>query len=141
MKNNTGKILEFDPVIYPGRLWVAINPSFEDIDKDFYFLNEETDEVVDMTKRDFDDGRAGSMASTYIVARKTSIKWRGPLVVIWERKECGAGVCAHEAEHAYDFWADSCGLMCYGYRNGEPRAYFKQWIANCIDRVIRGRVE
>ena len=131
-----GEIYEFDPVIYPMRLWVVICPEYDKADDTFYFLNE-AGEVVDDTHGIFDSSDS-AMANTFCVAHK-EIAWKGCLVAIWRVKECGAGVCAHEASHV-DWVDEQFGLGGHSFSDGEPRAYLIQWVANCIDKVLRGKV-
>lgn len=135
-KDKDAKIYEFDPVIYPTRLYVAINPPFEKVDKMFYMLNNDG-EVVDEAKKEY-NSHFSAIATTFIVANKKD-NWKGCLVVIWRRKECGAGICAHEATHIYDWLDKEMGLDCQEWDNDEPKAYMVQWIANCIDKVLRGK--
>lgn len=135
-KDKDTKIYEFDPVIYPTRLYVAINPPFEKVDKMFYMLDED-DKVVDEAKKEY-NSHFSAIATTFIVANKKD-NWKGCLVVIWRRKECGAGICAHEATHIYDWLDKEMGLDCQEWDNDEPKAYMVQWIANCIDKVLRGK--
>lgn len=131
------RIHEFDPVIYPTRLWVAISPDFRSIDRDFYCLDN-NGEVVDDPKKDY-DGHTSAIATTFLVAHRKS-GWKGCLVAVWKRKECGAGICAHEGTHVVDWIDGELGLGGHSFDDGEPRAYLTQWVANCIDRVIRGKV-
>lgn len=132
------KIYCFNPAIYPTRLYVAINPTFEQVDEQFYFLDE-NNEVIDEARNDFEIS-SNAIATTFVVAHKLS-HWKGCLVAIWRRKECGSGVCAHEATHVCDWMDRELGLNCHEFDNDEPRAYLVQWIANCIDKVLRGKAE
>ena len=131
------RIYEFDPVIYPTRIWVSILPDFKDIDKDFYFLDDDG-EVVDNAKEEF-DSHYNAVATTFIVAHKKD-GWKGCLVVVWRKRDCGTGICAHEATHVYDWLDNELGLHCQEFSNDEPKAYFVQWVANNIDKVLRGKV-
>ena len=131
------RLYEFDPVIYPTRLWVSICPSFDKLDKQFYFLNEDG-EVVDNARDEFNK-HMSAVATTFSVAHRKS-GWKGCFVVIWRRKECGAGICAHEATHVVDWISDELGIGGYSFLDGEARAYLAQWVANNIDKVLRGRV-
>ena len=138
MEKDKGKMFEFDPVIYPGRLWVSIDPSFDDIAKDFYLLDD-NDEVCDeLVVRSLYDKHAGSVATTFTVVHKESC-WKGCLVAIWQKRNSGVGVCSHEATHVYDYFAQELGLECQGFSNSEPKAYFVQWVANCIYDVVKGK--
>lgn len=137
-KKQESKIFEYDPVIYPMRLYVAINPPFEKVDKIFYFLDNDG-EVVDDARKEYENHWT-AIATTFMVAHKKD-GWKGCLVVIWKKSQCGAGICAHEATHVYDWLDNEIGLNCQEFSNDEPKAYMVQWIANCIERVLRNKVK
>ena len=132
------KIYEFDPVIYPTRLWVSILPDFKTVDREFYLLDD-NDEVVDDSKSEF-DSHGSAIVTTFVVANKKS-GWKGCLVVIWRKSQCGCGICAHEATHVYDWFDKELGLNCQEWGNDEPKSYFVQWVANSIDKVLRNKVK
>lgn len=133
------KIFEFDPVIYPTRVWVAVSPSYDDVNDKFYFLDESLDEVVEESKEKFDK-HCSAIATTFAVVDRESA-WKGVLVAIWRRKETGYGVVSHESTHCTDFLCDQLGIGGYSFNDGEPRAYYTQWVANCIGDVLHGRVK
>lgn len=133
----SGEVFEFDPVIYPTRLWVVISPEYDKVEEAFYFLDED-EEVVDDARREF-NRHLNAVASTFPVAHKED-GWKGCLVAIWRRKECGAGICAHEASHVVDWLDEQFGIGGHSFMEGEARAYLIQWVANSIDKVLRGRV-
>ena len=132
------KIYEFDPVIYPFRLYVAVMPTFDECDSRFYFLDYD-DEVVDDAEKEFTRS-SSSIATTFVVSNRED-GWKGCLVAIWKRSQCGAGVCAHEATHVYDYVDNSLGLNCNTFASGEPKAYLVQWITNQIYSVLKGKTK
>lgn len=134
-----GRIFEFDPQIYPTRLWVCVKPTFEEIDEKFYFLSEDGEEVVDDAKKEFQRSPS-AIATCYPVCDMESL-WKGILVVIWRRREVRSGVIAHESSHATDWLDDRLGLGGHSFNDGEPRAYYAQWVANCIEDVLKGRTK
>ena len=49
------KIFEFDPVVYPTRIWVSVDPSAEDLQKKFDFLDDnDFIEIVNRVVRMYD---------------------------------------------------------------------------------------
>ena len=129
-------IYEFDPVIYPTRLWVTKQVNKEDLVNTFYFFDA-NGEVVDNPKLGDNNSRP-PIATTYTVAHIDS-HWLGNLVKLVQPKLCGVGVCAHEASHCTDFICDKFGIKGFNYDEGEARAYLVQWVANCINSVLVGR--
>jgi len=130
-------IYEFDPVIYPVRLWVCKKPAVEDIDALFYPFDTRGD-VVDDWGNPFDD--TGKYASTFIVAHKED-HIRGCLVAILRPGECGAGCCSHEALHFIAYCSEQFDIPLGTFDTSEPLAYLEQWATNCIDCVLRGHPE
>ena len=131
-------IYEFDPVIYPTRLWVCKKPDTKDVAELFEPFNNDG-EMVDSFGNvlEYDAGR---YATTVIVGNKKS-HWRGCLVSIINPKDCGAGVCAHEALHYIAYLSEQFYIPLGGFDKSEPLAYLEQWATNCIDSVLRGRPE
>lgn len=131
-------IYEFDPVIYPTRLWVCKKPLTEDVAELFYPFNTDG-EIVDSFGDEFDDV-SGKYANTLIVGNKKS-RIRGCLVSIFLPQECGAGVCSHEALHYIAYLSERFDIPLGGFDTSEPLAYLEQWATNCIDSVLRGHPE
>lgn len=129
-------IYEFDPVIYPTRLWVCKKPCTEDISELFYPFNNDG-EMVDSFGGTF-EYVSGKYANTMIVGNKKSMM-RGCLVSIFLPGGCGAGVCAHEALHYIAYLSEQFDIQLGGFDKSEPLAYLEQWATNCIDSVLRGR--
>jgi hypothetical protein len=130
------KIYEFNPVIYPTRLWVCKKPETADVAELFYPFNN-YGEMVDSFGEalEYDGGR---YATTVIVGNKKS-HWRGCLVSILIPKGCDAGICAHEALHYIAYLSEQFDIPLGGFDTSEPLAYLEQWATNCIDSVLRGR--
>ena len=134
------KIHEFDPLIYPTRLWVSVRPSVADVKETFGFLDEDGNEVSiedEFTHKDT------AIAQTYSVYNKES-GWKGCLVTIWKKADVRCGVIAHEALHCTDWLDDEIGGLGgvdgVLFKTGEPRAYYLQWVADNIEDVLKGRV-
>ena len=139
-KKKDYRIKEFDPVIYPTRLFVAIRPSYDEVRDRFGFLDEDGNEVS--VENEFKP-KDTSIAQTYTVYDKES-RWKGCFVTIWRKADVRSGIIAHESSHCADWLDDELGGLGSvdgrKFLTGEPRAYYTQWVANCIEDVLKGRV-
>lgn len=135
-----GKIYEFNPQIYPTRLWVAkaTEVSWDELGRNFYALNDEN-ERVDFVKG-FGEPNSNAYASTYPVSNKKT-GWRGCLVIL-HRKEATMGTVAHEASHCADWLLEALGVESgTTFNNGEARAYYTEWVFNRIQEVKQGKAK
>lgn len=123
------KIYEFHPQIYPRRLWVAVGGTFEDVKERFTAMNGEELEEAEY-----------SLASTYIVQTKNNEHYLGHLIWFLSAKDMTTKNITHEASHAS---MDLFGLLgCkIHYDNQEPFSYLVGWVADCIDKVKRNKIE
>lgn len=125
----TGRIHEFDPLLYPTRIWVGVNIPSDAITEKFYQL------MSDGSVADFEDtASSSSVATCYPVVDKTS-GWKGIFCQIHRPKDTGVGVMAHEAEHIVCWICEQFGILSTTFDDSEPRAYLIQWVANCINEV------
>lgn len=119
------KIYEFDPVIYPRKLWVVTDPKALE---EFYYC----DDKAALAPNDYD------VATTYYdVARKDS---KNVGVVIFIRKGIDVNTVAHESGHA----AFAIFRMINAnieFKNTEPYCYLLGWIAGCIDKVRTNKIK
>ena len=112
---------EYDPVIYPRKLWVHIGYDLKELaPKAFYNV------VIDENK-DYRGVEYGE------VVRKSDDKY-GILVSFPKRKYMTMDVCAHEASHVCDDLEKATGLE----HGGESSAYLIGWIASCINKALLG---
>lgn len=136
MENKT-QIHEFDPQVYPFRLWIGMKTPYEEVEKNFWALNDQ------MERTPFDEPyyRRNSfvVATCFPVAHKVS-GWIGILCLISKPSQLNVGRIAHESSHIADFLFEEFGFKNEGFDGGEPRAYLIEWCANCIDNVKRGKV-
>lgn len=117
------QIHEFDPQIYPRLLWVAVGAPDEvikDMFEDAPPMPESANAQVDYTRRLKPDVRGGV------------------LVRFPNAKAMTTKVIAHEATHI------AVGIFDYieapiDIRHQEPFAYLCGWIAECIEKVKRGK--
>lgn len=123
MGNKPTQIHEFDPGIYPRRLWVAVGAPFaviKDMFDDVEEMEENADAQVDHTRR-----------------MKPDVKG-GVLIRFVNRKAMTQSNITHEATHA--------AMEIFHYvgaypdpKNQEPFAYLCGWIAKCIEQVKQGK--
>lgn len=123
------KVHEFDPQIYPRKLWVVKGGDVNSLKDMFAQANEEELQLSDV------DAHA---ALTYSVMMKDKSKLLGELIYFCSSKFMDAEKTTHEAVHAaLDIFSDM-GCMV-DYDNQEPFAYLVGWIADCIDQVKRNK--
>ena len=135
------KIYEFNPSIYPFRLWVGMNVAPEDIKEKFWAWNIGDDTISDITDNNLPMDNAA--ATTYPVCCREGNR-TGAFVHIRRKDECGVGAMAHEASHVCDLLSDRFGLVGEIdnlFSHGEARAYFVGWVANCINQVRIGKMK
>lgn len=79
MTDKNPQIHEFSPTIYPFKLWVSVNPSFEDVKDKFWLLHNDNERI------DFDAEKSWNstttVASCYPVSDKGSVQKRQ--IVCW----------------------------------------------------------
>lgn len=112
-------IFEFDPQIYPRKLWVSVNASTEELNKKF----EETFEDLDYSY----------YAQVYHVQDNDS-EFVGLLIRFFDLEAMATANIAHEASRAAMEIFDYCESRV-DVANPEPFAYLVGWIAKCCDEV------
>lgn len=115
---------EYDPVVYPRRLCVAIGMNQVDANK--YFEGRKGE----VLKVDF----TNAYAITYDSARKKTSKENCVLVVFANKDSMRMGVICHEASHICDDIESDIGIE----HGGESSAYLIEWIASCINKARLG---
>ena len=119
------KFAEFDPLIYPRKIWVAINVPTE-------HLNKTLDGIEDMDKC--------SDATTITTGRTIPDKKGGILIRFNKMEDVTASTVTHESIHAALFVFEYIDAVVNA-ENQEPFAYLSGWIADCIWRVKTGKVK
>jgi len=133
-----GHIHEFNPIIYPTRLWVADRfATIDEIDELFYGIDD-NGEVVSFKDNYTQD--VCTMATTYPVSHKKT-GWRGCLV-IFHRRDMPLSTLNHEASHCTDWLLSGLGIESgTTFTNGEARAYYSEWVWNRLYDVKQGKVK
>ncbi len=118
------EIHEFDPVIYPYKLWVIINKNPTYIANKF---NEYSGNPIDFIERDTN----GLEAFTMPVVRKENSKF-GVIIFFRSRKSMSYELVAHESSHAAKYLFEHIGA---DVKEHEPFEYVVGWIAGCCEKV------
>lgn len=130
-----GKIYEFDPVIYPMKIWVAFSSvTIDEIDEVFFAVGD--DDVAAPFKECHTLLGYGNMAKTFIVGHKEQ-EIKGCLVVL--RRGAPMKYLSHEADHCADYLFEEIGETERSYEHGEPYAYYQSWVFDCLYRVLKGK--
>lgn len=120
------KISEFDPVIYPYKLWVCVAKDMINVIKD-NFTDYYGDDI------EFIDKPMGAIS--YSVRSKKDGKY-GVVIMFQNKKYMTTGTIAHEACHAAKFLFSHISADITEH---EPFEYVLGWMADCCDKVKRGK--
>lgn len=124
----SNKIHQFNPVIYPRKLWVLKGGNSELIKRHFT----DTNKYELVIEEEIGDGYDGMVF-------QVKSKDNGCLgSLVWIPNSVNIGAIAHEASHvAMDILSD------IGYKlddeNQEPLSYMIGWVADCIWQVKTGK--
>lgn len=108
---------EYDPVIYPRKLWVHVG-------YDLQAIAAKSFEGVEPPEKEY-------YGVTYEEVTRKGDNCLGVLVSFQSTKDMTMGVCAHEASHACDYIEGAIGME----HGGEASAYLLGWIASCIGKA------
>lgn len=115
---------EYNPVIYPRLLCVAIGMNQEDANRCFEGRNGETLEY------DF----TNASGVVYDSLRRKTDKKICSLAIFPDKAKMAMGTCCHEASHVCDAIENDIDMK----HGGEPSAYLMEWIASCINKARLG---
>lgn len=122
-------IYEFDPVIYPRKLWVTYDAMLEELNG--MFPNGDAD-----GNRFKDEG--GYYGITYHIADKDNLG--GVLIRFENNKEAmSPWNIAHEAIHAAGMICKYVGIEA-DWDNDEAFTYLVTWVIKCCDKAKNGNV-
>lgn len=120
------EIHEFDPIIYPRRLWIVVKPE-----------KGQLEDVFDDLKYEEVSGDAYNATAIYLV-REKQFGLLGGLIVFKNKREITIENITHEATHiAMDMFTD-LGIEFNG-ASQEAFAYFVGWVAECCEQVKRNK--
>lgn len=122
MKIDKVIIHQFDPLIYPVKLWVSITSNNSALKERFIWMYDESEVDINFSKTDAITG----------LVRKKDNSLVGILIVFKNRKVCNIKNIAHESAHAVDDIWNRIGEKNVGH---EANAYLIGWIAGCIEQA------
>lgn len=118
---------EYDPIIYPRKLWVGKNASLKDLQKRFLTRDgEEIDESWDPTDGTF---------TIYVQDRVTGKCGCYVNIADWAYDENLINVIAHEAEHVKISIFHDCHVES-NFDAQEVDAYLVGWCTQCIYNTV-----
>lgn len=120
--NNKIQIHEFDPVIYPLKLWIIKNPTISFLTDNFGGINEEF-YPVEMKNSN------ASVWDRPVMLKET--KKYGLLLSVYDMKSFTAGTMAHEATHMANIlweWINERDITM----GSEANAYLVGWMVKCM---------
>ena len=125
------KIHQFNPTIYPRKLWVIKGGSVENIQE--AFLEPNGDEII----LNFEN--YNYPAATTLKVRQKGTDLLGVLVWLMSSK-IDVQIIAHESVHVASCIFDDTG-MTLGFDGGKDEhfAYLVGFAADCINQVVTGR--
>ncbi len=128
------KIYEFDPIIFPTKVWVALDGiTIDEIDNAFEAIYD--DNIGMSFKENNTLLDVGVDAKTFIVGNKAQ-NIKGCLVLI--RKDTQLKSLSHEASHCADWLFEDIGETERSY-NSECYAYYQSWVFDCLYKVQKGK--
>lgn len=118
--------MEYDPVIYPRRLFVAVGDIPEILKDEFRFP----------------DGTDFKIENEFLASSSSVVRKRDGTqgVLVWfrfppEKAEDTVDTVAHESAHAANMIFGSLGIE-FSTENDEHYAYFVGWIARCVYEAL-----
>jgi hypothetical protein len=123
------EIHEFDPVIYPYRLWIIVDKKPNTISDIF---NEYSGKSIEFIDRD----TAGLAAFIMPVSRKEESEF-GVIIFFRSKKIMSYELVAHESSHAAKYLFEHIGA---DIKEHEPFEYTVGWIADCCEKVKKNKI-
>lgn len=121
-------LYEFDPVIYPYKLWIIVDKTPDVLSKDF---DEYTKNPIQFIDRDTNMFHAFTMP----VCRKVNPNY-GVVIFFRSKRNISFELVAHEASHAAKYLFDHIGA---DVNEHEPFEYVVGWIAKCCETVKKSK--
>jgi len=127
---NNIELYEFDPKIYPYKLWIRIGVDFENIKENF--LDGEGEEI-DGLESDTNKFQAFTMK---VMAK--DFNSYGVLICFRKKKDLSNyEIVAHECSHATKFLCEHTGI---DLNEHEPSEYVIGWMAKCCQKILRNKL-
>lgn len=123
-------IHEFNPEIYPFKLWVSCTDEYNPLNERFCKGNNLDNLNKEILKT--------HEAVTFLVKDRSKNGSFGCLVVFTEKRYFTIQNMAHEASHVVDFLWEHIGEK---YPGDEAKAYFTGWVVKCMNKVRINKFE
>lgn len=135
-KENKKEVLvyEYDPKIYPRKLFVMKGCEIKDIKERFSMRDDEEIET------EIEKGSEPALRVFPMVKIKDTGAYGELVVVFVEPEYVSCGMISHEAFHVAMDILGELGVMFHA-DNQEPIAYMVEWAAECIHDVITGEAD
>jgi hypothetical protein len=114
-------IKQFDQVIYPQKLWIAISKDGTELNG--VFRNKATDEIIRFEEYGVENYEAMTFPVTEVESNHS-----GVLIVYTKQKYMTCKTVTHESVHAAGFMFQHIGQQI---GSDEPFAFLTGWIADC----------
>lgn len=124
---NKIQIHEFDPVIYPYKIWIVVNKTPDIISENF---RQHDNELITSW-----DNCKNLDAFAMSVRNKENSKF-GCLLYFRSKKSMTYNIVAHESSHAAKYLFDH--IAC-DIKEHEPFEYVLGWIAECCEKVLKNK--
>lgn len=126
--NKNVEIKEFDPVIFPFRLWTGYDADRDTVVNKFYAYNHGTILPLRLSDVAFD----GITVATTMIVQDKITGWSGCFVDVHRRRAIDASAMAHEADHVATYVCEKFGVKFDNFDNSETHAYIVQWAVKCL---------
>lgn len=123
---------EYDPVVYPRKLWVMIGGAPDDINRVFSNMDGTEIEI---------EGAKDACATTYPELWSKENGKFGELVSFRSKKDMTMGFICHEAWHVLDAFISCLPLERVDGGHNEHLSYLLQWICDRINMARLGKGE
>lgn len=131
---NKFKIYQFDPVIYPRKLWVACDGTVKDLNDSFADIDDENSPLNESSFKN-------AIASTTSNLRSRKSGAYGVLVWMPDKSKVDVATVAHEAVHAATGILRDIGIQFDFDMEDEYLAYLVGFCADCINQVRTGKIK
>lgn len=122
-------VREFNPVIYPYKIWIVINKTPDIIAENFYEYNGNPVRFVD------NDGNTRQEAFTMMAISKDN-ECYGTVIFFRSKKSMTYEIVAHESVHAAKNLFEHINADINGH---EPFEYVVGWIAGCCEKAKKSK--
>ncbi|MCK9592702.1 MAG: hypothetical protein M0Q91_11925 [Methanoregula sp.] len=122
------KIHQFNPVIYPYKIWIVVSKSADIIAERFYEYN---GKPIEFLNRD-----TGNLRAFVMTVTSKDQAYYGAIMLFRSKKSMSYELVAHESSHAAKYLFEHIGA---DVKEHEPFEFVVGWIADCCYQVKTGK--